>query len=538
MIQANRGERFLSLFTIVRPGEGRAALRLCLLSFALMFSYYLLKVIREPLILAEGSAELKAYATAVQAVLLMLITPLFTHFYQRATTREEKHFLFHRTLSFFIPILIVFAVAFEGGLPIGILFYIWLGIFSVMTITLFWAFAADLLNPRTGRRLFPLFAAAAALGALLGAGFAGGIDRLLGHGGVMWLAAALLLIPLAIDGSVEALVPPDSRSYDTDRQTTNSSLTEGFEIIFKNRYLVLIMVFVVVLNLVNTNGEYILASFVTDRAATASGGKDLFITEFYSNYIFLVTLLSFLIQLFVVARVYDRIGISGALYITPLIMLASYSLLSVLPLFVAARWALIAENSINYSLQMTTRHALFLPVSRSEKYIAKHTIETFFFRLGDVISGGIIYLGSVMLALGVLGFIQLNILLSVALLVLSHTIGQRHKGILRENLQNSPPRVGVPIRDVAIPAGEVTRLQMHADTFIDPDRGDALRYQASTVAGGSLPGWIKFDALNRHFEFRPPRNSYGRLQIRVAATDFDGLNAEVFFTVEYGSPGR
>ncbi len=61
-----RIERFFSLFTHLRPGEGQAAARLCLQCFGIMFAYYLLKVIREPMILAEGSAELKAYSPGVK----------------------------------------------------------------------------------------------------------------------------------------------------------------------------------------------------------------------------------------------------------------------------------------------------------------------------------------------------------------------------------------------------------------------------------------------------------------------------------------
>ena len=76
MQRFSRTERFLSLFTTLRPGEGRAALQLCIQAFVIMFAYYLLKVIREPMILADGSAELKAYSTALQAILLMLIVPV------------------------------------------------------------------------------------------------------------------------------------------------------------------------------------------------------------------------------------------------------------------------------------------------------------------------------------------------------------------------------------------------------------------------------------------------------------------------------
>ena len=165
MQKFTRTERFLSLFTMLRAGEGRSAFQLCQQSFAIMLAYYLLKVIREPLILVDGTAELKAYTTAMQALLLMLIVPVFAKLYQRSGQRDEKHHLLKNTLLFFVLNLVVFAVAQQTGWRIGIAFYVWLGIFSVMVLALFWAFATDLFNLKSGQRIFPLIAAASALGA-------------------------------------------------------------------------------------------------------------------------------------------------------------------------------------------------------------------------------------------------------------------------------------------------------------------------------------------------------------------------------------
>ncbi len=39
-------ERFLSLFTTMRPQEGRGTVLLCGQAFFIMFAYYLLKVLR------------------------------------------------------------------------------------------------------------------------------------------------------------------------------------------------------------------------------------------------------------------------------------------------------------------------------------------------------------------------------------------------------------------------------------------------------------------------------------------------------------
>jgi ATP/ADP translocase len=64
-------DRFLTLFTEVRSGEGTTAVLLTFNVFLVLTSYYIAKVVREPLILAGGSAELKSYLSAGQILLPM-----------------------------------------------------------------------------------------------------------------------------------------------------------------------------------------------------------------------------------------------------------------------------------------------------------------------------------------------------------------------------------------------------------------------------------------------------------------------------------
>ncbi|HET9941785.1 MAG TPA: translocase, partial [Terriglobia bacterium] len=47
-------DRFLSLFATVRPGEGTTALLLMINVFALLSAYYIIKPVREALILGEA----------------------------------------------------------------------------------------------------------------------------------------------------------------------------------------------------------------------------------------------------------------------------------------------------------------------------------------------------------------------------------------------------------------------------------------------------------------------------------------------------
>lgn len=535
-------ERFLSLFTTLRHREGRGAVLLSVQAFAILFAYYLLKVTRDALILSEGSAELKSYTNAAQAAILMVIVPVFARVYHRLGHGGGKHILISRIMLFFISNVFLFAIAYQAGLSVAVLFYVWLGIFSVMVLAVFWGFSADLYNVKSGQRIFPLVAAAASGGAYFGSRAAGWWEPVVGHGGVMITAGLLLLLPWWLSGRVEETIPPGSASQILDEfHATPPPVSEGFMVVFRSYYLTIIAFFIIVLNLINTNGEYILASLVTqeaDRLQAAgllSAGRDSYLAAFYASYNAWYTLAGFLIQLFLVSRIFDRVGVGGAILVLPALMLVSYSTILLFPLLVLARVALIAENSVNYSLLNTTRQALFLPVRRDEKYVGKNCIDTFFSRCGDVLSAAAVYVGSALIGFGISGFVMTNIVLAILLMGLARLIGKRNQGVIRQNLGNLPPRVGLPLPDMDIRSGEISGLEMHEDTFLDPDEGDALRYQAFRGSDRDLPKWVKFDPLHRRFEFRPPPHSEGSIEIRVVARDFDGAEAETRFRVNYSS---
>src|SRR4029079_6612366 len=81
--QKNWLERVLSVFADVRAGEGRVVIALTTNLALLLASYYLLKTVREALILTEGGAEVKSYSAAAQAVLLVFIVPAYGAFASR-----------------------------------------------------------------------------------------------------------------------------------------------------------------------------------------------------------------------------------------------------------------------------------------------------------------------------------------------------------------------------------------------------------------------------------------------------------------------
>ena len=91
-------ERTLGLFTEVRRGEAASVLMLALNIFLILTAYYMMKPVREGLILSiDGGAELKSYAAAGQALLLLGAVPL----YAKLASRFPRRALINRVSVFF-----------------------------------------------------------------------------------------------------------------------------------------------------------------------------------------------------------------------------------------------------------------------------------------------------------------------------------------------------------------------------------------------------------------------------------------------------
>ena len=113
-------ERFLQLFTEVRGGEGTQLLLLTLNVFLILAAYYVMKPVRQALILDQpGGAELQSYAYAAQAVLLVVLVPL----YGALATHLPRRRLINVVTAFFIAWLPAFYVLAEARAPIGFVFF-------------------------------------------------------------------------------------------------------------------------------------------------------------------------------------------------------------------------------------------------------------------------------------------------------------------------------------------------------------------------------------------------------------------------------
>jgi AAA family ATP:ADP antiporter len=439
-------DRLLGIFADVRSGEGMTALLLMLNIFVLLAAYYLLKTIREPLILSiPGGAEVKSYSAAATAGLLILLVPLYSSF----ASHVSRVKLINGVTLFFIACLVVFFALSQAGVPIGVPFFIWVGIFSLMVIAQLWAFANDIYTVEQGQRLFAIVGIGASLGAIAGSFVTGQLVKTYGPYPFMLGAAGLLAVCLLLTNVVNLRErrrrAPSPEPTGTPAEAAAPASGDkpvkgrsGFALVFSDRYLLLIAFLMLLYNLVNTNGEYILGRtvvslFTTAHGAAATGGLDekKVVGEFYGNFFTLVNIISALLQALVVSRVIKHFGVRVALLVLPVVAMIGYVGMAFVPLLAFIRTAKLAENSIDYSLQNTTRNALYLPTSREAKYKAKQANDTFFVRFGDVLSAGVVYAGTTWLGFAARQFALVNVVLVAIWLVLAVVIGNRYRELTK-----------------------------------------------------------------------------------------------------------
>jgi AAA family ATP:ADP antiporter len=261
---------------------------------------------------------------------------------------------------------------------------------------------------------------------------------------LMLLGAAILAAQLWLTNHISTREAGRTRpvaAATAPAKASTSASGHSFALVFRTRYLLLIALMLMLVNWVNTTGEYILGSIVKDTvvrlvADGQSGGlsEEQLIGDFYSKYFTLVNVFGLLLQLFVVSRIVRRLGMTWAVMILPIISLGAYNILVFVPTLWAVLAAKVAENSTDYSLNNTVRNMLFLPCTYEQKFSAKQAIDSFFVRMGDVLSALLVFVGTTVFVLQPRGFAAINAALVLIWLVIASRVGRHYQALAQSGL--------------------------------------------------------------------------------------------------------
>ena len=451
--QRSRLERALAIFTDVRAGEGGTALLLTLGLFMLLSSYYIIKPIRDSLITGVPKGpEYKSYMSAAIAVALLFAVPAYSRF----ASRLPRHKLILSVTAFFVSNLVGFyLLSLVPAMNAGVLqllyvlgFFLWVGIFNMMVVAQYWAFANDVYTEEQGKRLFPLIGIGASVGSAVGSMILAAAIKQLQKSSSNSATIALLLIAAVILGlSAVIMFVVHRRDLHAGVKNQKGAKAEAprpeakevsrdgaFKLVFSHRYLMLLALFSLVFTLVNTNSEYVKDVLIKARAqdigAARSASQDQIKdirTELFNEFYLWVNLLGALLQSFVVSRIVKFLGLRRAFFILPCVALLDATTIALLPVWGIVKFAKISENALDYSLNNTLRNMLWLPTTRRMKYIAKQAVDTFFVRAGDVGSALCVFVLADVLQAKVRVFAAAHVVLLVGWFVLARLIGRENQ---------------------------------------------------------------------------------------------------------------
>jgi AAA family ATP:ADP antiporter len=393
--------------------------------FFIMFSYYILRAVRDEISSADRG-NLQILWTAVFFVMLLAV-PL----YSWVASRWSRGIFVPLANRFFIACLVGFwlCLAFlpESARPwIDRVFYVWTSVFALFVVTVFWGFMADCFTNSQGKRLFAFIAMGSSIGAMVGSTVTATLAELLPTFSLLLIAC----VPLEV-ASWCALVlhrrfdTGDVQVEDGAAKSIEGNAWSGMKAVFASPYLLGIAGFIALMTFVSTMLYFQQANLIYE--AFSDRGER---TAFYAKIDLAVNVLTIIFQVYLTARIVKWLGVGLALALVPIAMTAGFLALGLYPTLAVLVVVQVIYRAGRYGVTKPAREMLWTVLGREEKYKAKPFLDAAVYRGGDLVSGWIYTgLAAIGLSIGAIALVAAPVAGVWALLAVR--LGKREEALAR-----------------------------------------------------------------------------------------------------------
>ncbi len=373
------------------PSERRAVGWTATAFFFVLFSYYLMRPLRENVAAAFPQGHLLRLF-----VLTLVLTTLLNQPYLALVRRLPSHRFLPYALHAFAASFVALAAVFAGSAAsLGTLgwtewrdrglafFYSWVTAFSVCGVTIVWVHAVEWFTLEQGKRLFGLVSVGGTLGAILGSMASKQLAD-------QSYSSVLVLAAVGIECGVAAwwmslracrnMASARSAPAPARAAHEGPSFVGGLLRVARQPYLRGIATFVLIASVAATTFYYqriaLSRELLFDDAARRSVEADI---NFWQNALCLG------LQLFATSRVLLFFGLAVALCVMPLGSLLGIAAFGLWPAVGVYATVEVLRRMLQFGVDKPAREVLYTALDRDGKYVSKAVIDTAVLRAGDVL---------------------------------------------------------------------------------------------------------------------------------------------------------
>ena len=352
-----------------------------LFAFCTLFSYYLLRPVRDEISSADRG-NLQLLWTAVFLVMLVAV-PLYSAAvsrWSRAAFIPWANRCFALNLLAFYAALVLLP---ETARPwIDRVFYVWSSVFALFIVTVFWGFIADLFRNEQGRRVFGLIAVGASLGGITGSAGTAFLAERVPVFALLLLATLPLEAAARLAGVLHRHSGQAGSALRVEREPrVGGTAWSGIVAVFRSAYLSRIALYFVLMTFCSTilyyEQAHLLGAALANRAAR---------TTYLARIDLAVNGLTLLAQGVLTAQLIRAIGLGVTLAVLPAVAALGFLGLGASPALAALAVVQVLYRSSQHGVSKPAREVLFTLLARDERYKSKAFIDTAVYRGGDLVS--------------------------------------------------------------------------------------------------------------------------------------------------------
>jgi AAA family ATP:ADP antiporter len=376
-----KSPKVLRSATMIEANEARTVALSFVFVFILMASYYTLRPVRDAMASDWSNTEISVLWN-IQLVLSTLVVA----FYGFACSRVRFAWLVPAVYIFFGVTFIGFyfgSSLLENRVLIDKAFYVWVTLFSLLHLSVFWSFMADLFSKEQSRRLFGFIATGASAGASVGPLVAGQVVGVIGSDNLILLASAMLFIPIPVVFYLRRLKARELRNenvqVDLSSATIGGNPLAGFKTFLTSPYLLAIGLFILLYTTIGSFVYFEQVELLRDYTREER-------TTILATLAAVVNLLTFGLGIFLTSRIVTRLGMPAALAVVPVLVCGGLLVLAFAPILMVLLALQVVRQGGNYGVTRPAREMLFTNVDRETRFKSKPVIDVVVYRGGDSVS--------------------------------------------------------------------------------------------------------------------------------------------------------